>query len=53
MAPIASSRTGFLKGLISVPADFDTMGDKEISELFENYLQIQNIYSNINKHMQI
>ena len=37
-APAVPSRTGFLKGLISVPADFDKMGDKEISELFEGVL---------------
>jgi len=29
------SRIGFLKGQIKVPPDFDTMGEKEISELFE------------------
>ncbi len=28
-------RTGFLAGQISVPDDFDTMGTKEIEELFE------------------
>ena len=27
-------RTGFLEGQISVPNDFDTMGAKEIEELF-------------------
>lgn len=28
-------RLGFLKGRISVPADFDTMGAEEIQALFE------------------
>ena len=28
-------RTGFLKGQISVPPDFDTMGQPEIAALFE------------------
>jgi hypothetical protein len=27
-------RTGFLEGHIAVPDDFDTMGAKEIEELF-------------------
>jgi len=29
------SRVGFLKGLVSVPADFDRMGGEEIIGLFE------------------
>ena len=29
-------RTGFLSGEISVPDDFDSMGGKEISDLFES-----------------
>ena len=29
-------RTGFLKGQISVPDDFDAMGAKEIEEFFGN-----------------
>jgi len=28
-------RVGFLKGHISVPADFDRMGEKEIKDMFE------------------
>ena len=28
-------RTGFLKGRVSIPADFDRMGEKDISEMFE------------------
>ena len=36
--PLISPRTGFLKGWISVPADFDQMGSKEISDLFEGAL---------------
>jgi hypothetical protein len=28
------SRLGFLEGRISVPYDFDSMGDREIEELF-------------------
>jgi len=28
-------RTGFLKGAVSVPADFDSMGSEEISSIFE------------------
>ena len=31
-------RTGFLKGQISVPPDFDRMGDGEIESLFEGSL---------------
>jgi hypothetical protein len=31
----SSTRIGFLKGRISVPADFDTMGQGEITALFE------------------
>ena len=34
-APAMSSRTGFLKGRVSIPDDFDRMGSKEISALFE------------------
>ena len=37
-APAISSRTGFLKGRISIPDDFDRMGSKEISALFEDEL---------------
>ena len=33
-APIAPKRTGFLKGEIEVPEDFDTMGLEEIAALF-------------------
>ena len=29
------ARMGFLKGRVSVPADFDTMGQNEITALFE------------------
>ena len=29
------SRIGFLKGLVSIPADFDSMGAEEISTMFE------------------
>ena len=29
------NRTGFLKGTISVPSDFDRMGEKAIVEIFE------------------
>jgi prevent-host-death family protein len=28
-------RTGFLKGRVSVPADFDSMGSREIADMFE------------------
>ena len=28
-------RVGFLKGLVSIPADFDSMGSGEISRMFE------------------
>jgi antitoxin (DNA-binding transcriptional repressor) of toxin-antitoxin stability system len=28
-------RVGFMKGMVSVPADFDRMGSDEISALFE------------------
>ena len=31
----APRRTGFLKGLVDVPADFDTMGEDEIAAMFE------------------
>ena len=33
-APKAPKRFGFLKGEISVPKDFNRMGEKEISALF-------------------
>jgi hypothetical protein len=33
-----TTRTGFLKGSVSVPADFDTMGQEAISALFEGRL---------------
>ncbi len=33
--PEAMRRTGFLRGQISVPDDFDTMGAKEILATFE------------------
>ena len=33
-APSAPRRLGFLAGEISVPKDFDRMGDKEIAALF-------------------
>jgi len=32
------TRIGFMKGKISVPADFDSMGKKEIENLFEGAL---------------
>ena len=32
---VSHSRTGFLKGRISVPADFDSMGADVISGMFE------------------
>jgi prevent-host-death family protein len=32
--PAKPLRTGFLKNHISIPADFDQMGGKEISEMF-------------------
>ena len=31
----ASKRTGFLKGTFHIPDDFNTMGEKEIVEMFE------------------
>ncbi|MFL9999043.1 type II toxin-antitoxin system Phd/YefM family antitoxin [Paraburkholderia sediminicola] len=34
-APKPVRRIGFLKGQIKVPADFDTMGAGEITDLFE------------------
>ncbi|MEJ2767195.1 type II toxin-antitoxin system Phd/YefM family antitoxin [Mycetohabitans sp. B46] len=34
-APVRYSRIGFLKGQISVPADFDTMGAADIEQLFD------------------
>jgi hypothetical protein len=33
-----TTRTGFLKGSVSVPADFDTMGQETIAALFEERL---------------
>jgi prevent-host-death family protein len=33
-APAVSQRLGFLAGEISVPEDFDRMGESEIAELF-------------------
>lgn len=33
-APAAPQRLGFMKGEISVPDDFDRMGEAEIAELF-------------------
>ena len=35
---LPSARTGFLKGKISIPADFDQMGGNDISGLFEGEL---------------
>jgi antitoxin (DNA-binding transcriptional repressor) of toxin-antitoxin stability system len=35
-APEPNPRTGFLKGKILIPADFDQMGNEEICEQFEN-----------------
>ena len=32
---VPMKRIGFLKGQISIPADFDKMGQKEITEAFE------------------
>ncbi|GEP01094.1 type II toxin-antitoxin system Phd/YefM family antitoxin [Methylobacterium haplocladii] len=34
-APFVKRRRGFLKGQISVPDDFDTMGQEEIIAMFE------------------
>jgi len=31
----SSNRVGFLKGLISVPSDFDRLGSDEIVDMFE------------------
>ena len=36
--PAKSARVGFVKGSISVPADFDRMGGDEILNLFEEVL---------------
>ena len=36
--PELPARTGFLKGQIAVPADFDSMGSEEIINLFEGKL---------------
>ena len=33
--PRGTTRTGFLKGAVSVPADFDTIGQEAITTLFE------------------
>ena len=33
--PDPTRRVGFLKGMIEVPEDFDSMGGAEIQELFE------------------
>lgn len=33
--PATGRRTGFLKGMIKIPADFDRMGTDEIEGLFE------------------
>lgn len=33
-APQVAQRLGFLEGEISVPRDFNTMGEKEIAKLF-------------------
>jgi hypothetical protein len=33
--PGSSGRVGFLKGIIEVPVDFDTMGQETITALFE------------------
>lgn len=33
-APVSPKRLGFLKGEISVPKDFDRMGEDEIAALF-------------------
>lgn len=38
--PSQSPRTGFLKGQITVPKDFDTMHKKEIAEWFEQVNKI-------------
>jgi hypothetical protein len=34
-AQTAPTRVGFLKGNVSVPSDFDTLGQEEIAALFE------------------
>ena len=34
--PDFSQRVGFLKGLLEVPEDFDSMGGKEIQAMFED-----------------
>ncbi|MDR2734809.1 MAG: type II toxin-antitoxin system Phd/YefM family antitoxin [Spirochaetota bacterium] len=34
-APAPPRRIGFMKGRISVPTDFDSLGSEEISALFE------------------
>ena len=34
-ADASRSRIGFLKGLVSVPVDFDCMGAEEINRMFE------------------
>ena len=37
-ATVSCPRVGFLKGLVSVPTDFDHMGKEEIVSLFERGL---------------
>jgi len=38
VAPSSRPRTGFLKGDISIPIDFDRMGSEEIVAMFEGGL---------------
>ena len=38
IAAASSPRVGFLKGFVSIPADFDHMGNEEIAALFESGL---------------
>ena len=38
MTKTSNNRVGFLKGLISVPSDFDRLGGDEISNLFEGII---------------
>lgn len=33
--PATCPRIGFMKGLVNVPSDFDSMGQNEIAEMFE------------------
>jgi prevent-host-death family protein len=35
MKETSNNRVGFLKGFISVPSDFDRLGDDEIADIFE------------------